>query len=73
MKKVIVPFVREEAQYFCDKHHDKVCFSELKIISWWGSGYDLNGIEIHLCDRCLKEMYDLLYKKFKITRKEMEI
>jgi hypothetical protein len=73
MKKIITQSVLEEAQYFCDKHPDRECYSELKIASWYGSKYDLSGIEIHLCDECLDEMYDLIEGKFKIKPKNIEI
>ena len=68
MKKIIVEKALEEAQYFCDKHPDKECFSELKTASWYGSNHDMTGIEIHLCDECLEEMYSYLYSIFKVNK-----
>lgn len=73
MKKIIQESVREEAKYFCDVHPDIECFSELKIASWYGSKFDMSGIELHLCDDCLQEMYDELYEKFAIKPKNIEI
>lgn len=73
MKKVIVQKALEEAQYFCDKHPDRECSSELKTSSWYGSKFDLLGIEIHLCDECLEEMYNYFNKEFKVTPKEIEL
>jgi len=71
MKKIIVEGVMEEAKYFCDKHPDRECFSELKTISWYGSDYDMQGIELHLCDECLEEMYTLLQQKFGIKPSDL--
>ena len=73
MKKIITTGVVENSEYYCDKHPDKECFSELKTISWYGSEFDLTGIEIHLCDECLEEMYKLLEKEFKIKPKDIEL
>jgi hypothetical protein len=71
MKKITTQGVLEEAQYFCDKHPDRECFSELKTCSWCGSKFDMTGIEIHLCDECLEEMYKLLREKFEIEPKDI--
>lgn len=73
MKKIFNDSVKEEFKCFCDKHPDKECFSELKAFSWYGSKFDMIGIEIHLCDECLNEMYDMLEKRFKIKPKAIEI
>jgi len=73
MKKVVIQGVLEESQFFCDKHPDRECFSELKTASWYGSNHDMTGIEIHLCDECLEEMYELLEKKFTVKPKDIEI
>jgi len=73
MKVVTQELVREEAKYFCDKHPDRECFSELKTASWYGSSHDMTGIEIHLCDECLEEMYKFLEEKFGIKPKDIEI
>ena len=69
MKKVVTEKVLEKAQYFCDKHPDRECFSELKTASWYGSDFDMTGIEIQLCDDCLTEMYKLLEERFNIKPK----
>lgn len=63
----------EEATYFCDKHPDRECFSELKTTSWYGSSLDMTGIEIHLCDECLMDFYMECYSKYKIEPKSLEI
>jgi hypothetical protein len=63
----------EQAKYFCDKHPDRECFSELKTVSWYGSKFDMCGLEIHLCDDCLFEMYTLLKDRFGIEPNELDI
>ena len=73
MKHVITKYQPEDAKFFCDKHPDRECFSELRIISWYGSIFDLNQCRIHLCDVCVKEMYDLLEKQFKVAPEKVEI
>lgn len=73
MKKVITQGVMEEAQFFCDRHPDRECFSELKTASWYGSTHDLTGTEVHLCDECLGELYALLEQKFGVKPKDIEI
>jgi hypothetical protein len=73
VKTIIVKGVLEESQYFCDKHPERECFSELKIASWYGSEFDMTGIEIHLCDTCLFDMYKHLQKEFKVNPKDIEI
>lgn len=73
MKKVLTENIIEEAQYFCDKHPDKECFSELRTASWYGSKFDLTGVEIHLCDECLAEMLKLIEEKFGIKPKDINV
>lgn len=73
MKSIIRESVKEEAKYFCDKHPDRECYSELRTLSWYGSDFDMMGLEIHLCDECLTNMYKLLEKEFSVKPKEIEI
>ena len=73
MKKIVTEGVMEEATYFCDKHPDRECFSELKTASWYGSKLDMMGIELHLCDECLTTFYEECYEKYKTTPKDLEI
>ena len=73
MKKIITQGVLEDAKYFCDKHPERECFSELKTVSWYGSVHDLTGIETHLCDECLEEVFKLLKEKFGTEPREIEI
>ena len=73
MKKVDVKGVLEESRYFCDKHPDRECFSELKTASWYGSKFDMTGAELHLCDECLEAMYQMLEKQFGVKPKDIII
>jgi hypothetical protein len=73
MKQIIQEYQPEDAKFFCDKHSDRECFSELQLISWYGSVFDLNILKVHLCDECVKEMYDYLKKEFKSEPKELEL
>jgi len=66
MKKIISPHIQEVSKYYCDKHTDVECHSELKIESWYGSDFDTNSLEVHLCDECLKEMYSFIKEKYNI-------
>lgn len=73
MKQIITQGVLEDAKYFCDKHHDRECFSEVKTASWYGSNFDMRGIEFHLCDECLGELYKEFGAKYNVTPKDIEI
>jgi hypothetical protein len=73
MKRVTTPFQREDATYFCDKHPDRECATQLELISWYGSIYDMTKVEAHLCDECVKEMRQLLEKEFKVKPEDINI
>ena len=73
MKKVLTEKVLEEASYFCDKHPDRECFSELKTASWYGSNFDMTGIEIHLCDECLGEFYKHCWETYSVKPHDIDI
>ena len=73
MKKVKVEKVLEEAEYFCDRHPDRECFSEVKTASWYGSTFDMTGCEFHLCDECLKELYAAFLQKYGVKPHDIEI
>jgi hypothetical protein len=73
MKKIITEKVGETAEYYCDKHPDRVAASELKTASWYGSRFDLLAVEAHLCDECIVEMFKLIEERFGVTPKEIEI
>lgn len=75
MKKVIqqeqyAPLV---AKYYCDKHPKKECFSRLEMSSWYGSQFDMDHLEVHLCDECVQEMYNIVEKMFGIKPKMIEL
>ena len=73
MKKVVTQQVLEDAKYFCDKHPDRECFSEVKTASWYGSDFDMMGCEFHLCDECLKELYEHFEKTYGIKPNDILI
>jgi hypothetical protein len=73
MKKIISEFHPEEAKFYCDNHPDRECFSRIECMSWYGSKYDLNQIEIHLCDECLEQFYKYVKETYKTEPKEIEI
>jgi hypothetical protein len=70
MKVITRQFQSEDAKFFCDKHPDKECASQLQLTSWYGSQFDLNVAIAHLCDECVKDMYSFLLKEFKVKPKE---
>lgn len=63
MKKILV---KEESCYICDLHPEKECQSEVSIIAWYDSDFDLTDIKINLCDNCLKKLLDFIKNEFKI-------
>ena len=73
MKKILKHKVMEECEYYCDKHPDRECYSELKTLSWYGSQHDMTSIELHLCDECLEETFKYLKEKFNIEPKDILI
>ncbi len=73
MKKVLQEYKPEICEFFCDKHPNVRCFSKLKTTSWYGSDFDMMGVEIHLCDECIKEIYDYLDKTYNIVPTELSI
>lgn len=73
MKKILTEKVLEDAKYFCDKHPERECYSQLQTMSWYGSNYDLSGVEIHLCDECLTEVFKLLEERFGVKPKDLEL
>lgn len=73
MKRVITERVLEDAKYFCDKHPDRECYSEVKTASWYGSKFDMSGVEFHLCDECLEELYKEFLQKYGVKPKDIII
>ena len=73
MKIILKEKALEEAQYFCDKHPDRECYTELRIMGWYGSKFDMMMGEVHLCDECMEEIIEMIEEKFKVKPKEIEI
>lgn len=67
MKKVIVQKVREEAKYFCDKHPDREAFTKVASSCWYGSKFDLQHIQMNLCDECIETFYKLVKENFGVS------
>lgn len=61
----------ENIAYYCDVHPDRECFSQIETNSWYGSEFDMQHAELHLCDECLKEFYAHLKSKYNIDPKEI--
>lgn len=72
MKKVIVPAVREEAKYFCDKHSDRECFTKVITSCWYGSKFDMLNLKMHLCDECMEKFYNYVKETFGVEPNEDE-
>lgn len=73
MKKITTQGVLEEVTYYCDKHPDRECYSELLTSSWYGSKFDLLTVELHLCDECIDNIYKMINTEFKVQPKEIEL
>jgi hypothetical protein len=73
MKKVIVEKVREQAKYFCDKHPDRECYTEVRSSCWYGSQFDLLNIKVNMCDECLAAFYAYIKENFRIEPIEDEM
>jgi hypothetical protein len=71
MKKVTVKAVHEEAEYFCDRHPRRRAYADLKTTAWYGSGHDMTGVEVHLCDECLERILKLVKSRFRIEPKDL--
>jgi hypothetical protein len=70
MKKIISPAHRELAEYYCDRHPDRICQNEIKTMCWYGSDFDLMNLEMHLCNECMEEFYDYIKNNFGVEPKE---
>ena len=73
MKKEVFDGALSETKFYCDKHPDRECFSEVKSASWYGSEFDMTGIELHLCDSCLFDLYKQFQRDFKVSPKDIII
>lgn len=70
MKKIIVPAVREESKYFCDKHPDRECFTKAITLCWYGSKFDTLNLKMHLCDECMETLYNYVKENFGVKPDE---
>jgi len=73
MKKIIKKPVRERAKYFCDKHKDRECYTTVKTICWYGSKFDLNNLDMNLCDECMERFYKYIKKTFGVEPIDRDI
>ena len=73
MKKVIVPRIREDAKYYCDKHPDRECYTSIRTSCWYGSQFDLLNLHANLCDECMAEFYQMMKDKFNVEPVEEDI
>ena len=64
MKKVLVPYQREESIKFCDKHHDKGCAGNVWITFGYGSKHDSSEVTVDICDECADKLLKYLKKEF---------
>ena len=65
MKKVIVPYQREEAVRFCDKHNKKTAAGNIWLTFGYGSKYDNQEMTLDLCDECAEKLFQYLKTEFK--------
>lgn len=72
MKKILVAPVRGEAKYYCDKHPDRECSSEVRTMCWYGSQFDLLNLNMNLCDECMDKFYALVKENFGMEPIECE-
>jgi hypothetical protein len=65
MKKVIIPYQREEAIKLCDKHNKKTAAGNIWLTFGFGSKYDTQEMSIDLCDECADKLLKYLKTEFK--------
>jgi hypothetical protein len=64
MKKVLVPYQREEFIKYCDKHDRRECDGNLWLTFGYGSKHDMSEVSIDLCDECADKLLEYLKKEF---------
>ena len=69
MKKILVEKVNEEAKFFCDKHPDRECYTEVNTMCWYGSRFDFFGMKMHLCDECMEALNKYIKENFGVEPK----
>lgn len=73
MKKVTIEQVHEQAKYFCDRHPDRECYTEVRSSCWYGSKFDLLHIKVNMCDECMEEFYQYIKEKFGVEPYDDEL
>lgn len=73
MKKILVRPIRGESKYYCDKHPDRECFSEVRTMYWYGSQFDLLNLNMNLCDECMDKFYAYVKETFGVEPVECEL
>ena len=64
MKKVLVPYRKEEFIKLCDKHHDQECAGNMWLTFGYGSKHDGSEVSIDFCDECADALLKYLKKEF---------
>ena len=64
MKKVLVPYQREEFVKYCDKHNKRECAGDVWISFGYGSKFDCSEIKLDICDECAEKLMKYLEKEF---------
>jgi hypothetical protein len=70
MKKIDIPLQKEIARYFCDKHPDRECFTEINTMCWYGSKFDMTNLKMNLCDECMSKFYNMVDETFGVKPKD---
>lgn len=65
MKKVIVPYQREESIKLCDKHRKRECAGNMWLTFGYGSSHDMSEMSIDMCDECADRLIEYLKNEFK--------
>jgi len=64
MKKVTVPYRKEEYVRLCDKHKKRKCNGNLWLTFGWPSQYDNQELSMDLCDECATKLLNYLKTEF---------
>ena len=72
MKKVLVPYQKEESIKLCDKHTEQQCAGNLWLTFGYGSKHDSCELSLDLCDECADKLLQYLKKEFKNKAKLTE-
>lgn len=64
MKKVIIPYQKEESVKLCDKHTSRECACNIWITFGYGSKHDGTEMSLDMCDECADKLLKYLKKEF---------